>query len=106
MLLPEQIGLVLTAMLVGAVGLLHGTPVTCTETVLLQPVDVLVKVIIAVPCDTPVTTPVFVTVATPVLLLDHVPPVVGDNVQLFPTFTPPEQPERETTGSELTFTVT
>jgi hypothetical protein len=49
-----------------------------------QPVAVNVKVKVAVPGATPVTTPPFVTVATAGLLLVHVPPVLGDNVVLFP----------------------
>jgi hypothetical protein len=46
---------------------------------------ILVKVKVTLPKPTPVTTPAFVTVAIPVLLLVHVPPVVGDNVVLAPT---------------------
>jgi hypothetical protein len=38
-----------------------------------------VNVNVAVPAATPVTTPTFVTVATEVLLLVHMPPVVGLN---------------------------
>lgn len=45
-----------------------------------QPVAVWVKVKVAVPAETPVTTPAFETVATPGLLLTQVPPVVGDKV--------------------------
>ncbi len=45
-----------------------------------QPVVVFVKLKVAVPPDTPVTTPALVTVATAALLLAHVPPVVGDKV--------------------------
>ncbi|MNE04046.1 hypothetical protein D3C87_1040970 [compost metagenome] len=41
---------------------------------------VLVKVNVAVPGETPFTTPAFVTVATALLLLVHVPPELGDNV--------------------------
>lgn len=43
--------------------------------------------------------------ATDVLLLDHVPPVVGDNVIVAPSHTLPE-PGTETVGFELTFTKT
>ena len=50
-----------------------------------QPDEVSVKVNVAVPPVTPVTTPAFVTVATAGLLLAHVPPVVGDNVVFAPT---------------------
>jgi hypothetical protein len=44
-----------------------------------------VKVNVAVPPFTPVTTPAFVTVATAVLLLTHVPPVVGLKEVVDPT---------------------
>jgi hypothetical protein len=43
-----------------------------------------VKIKVAVPALTPVTTPAFVTVAIAVLLLVHVPPVVGDNCVVEP----------------------
>jgi hypothetical protein len=43
-----------------------------------------VKVKVAVPALTAVTTPAFVTVAIAVLLLAHVPPVVGLNVVVEP----------------------
>lgn len=48
--------------------------------VLVQPVSVLVNVKVAVPADTPVTTPLFVTEATPGALLTHVPPDEGDKM--------------------------
>jgi uncharacterized protein (DUF362 family) len=48
-------------------------------------VVLLVNVNVAVPPLTPVTTPPFVTVATAVLLLVHVPPVVGLKVVVEPT---------------------
>lgn len=51
---------------------------------LLQPVEVSVKVKLAVPVVTPVTSPPFVTVATAELLLTQVPPVVGLNVMVEP----------------------
>ncbi len=54
------------------------------EVVLLHPVEVCVKVKLTVPAATGVITPVLVTVATDVLLLAHVPPVVGDNVPVLP----------------------
>jgi hypothetical protein len=44
-----------------------------------------VKVKVAVPPLTPVTTPALVTVATAVLLLVHVPPVVGLKAVVEPT---------------------
>ena len=50
----------------------------------MHPVDVSVKVNVAVPAPTEVTTPAFVTVATDVLLLTHVPPVVGERVVVAP----------------------
>ena len=50
-----------------------------------QPVLVLVKVKVAVPAETPVTTPVLVTVATAGLLLVQVPPLVGESVVVAPT---------------------
>jgi hypothetical protein len=53
--------------------------------VLLQPVTSEVKVKVAVPAATPVTTPPGVTVATDVLLLVQVPPVVGFSVVVAPT---------------------
>jgi hypothetical protein len=51
----------------------------------IQPVLVLVKVKVAVPADTPETTPAFVTVAMEGSLLAQVPPVVGDKVEVLPT---------------------
>jgi uncharacterized protein (DUF362 family) len=50
-----------------------------------QPVLVCVKVKVAVPPLTPVTTPPLVTLAIAVLLLDHVPPEVGLKVVVDPT---------------------
>jgi hypothetical protein len=49
-----------------------------------HPVVLLVKVNVTVPAETPVTTPEFDTVATAVLLLTHVPPVVGERVVVLP----------------------
>jgi hypothetical protein len=49
-----------------------------------QLVAALVKVKVAVPALIPVTSPVLLTVATPLLLLDHDPPVEGDNVVVDP----------------------
>jgi hypothetical protein len=45
----------------------------------------LVKVNVAVPAPTPVTSPSLFTDATEGLLLTHVPPLVGDNVVVPPT---------------------
>jgi hypothetical protein len=47
-------------------------------------VVLLVNVNVAVPAAIPVTTPAFVTVATDVLLLAHVPPVVGLKTVVLP----------------------
>src|SRR3990170_6365981 len=69
--------------LAAPVGLVGGAGkgLTATdEVVLMQLVVVFVKVNVALPAETPVTTPAFVTVATAVLLLVHVPPDVGDKV--------------------------
>jgi len=71
--------------------------------VALQPVIVLVKVNVAVPADSPVTTPVFVTEAINGLLLVQVPPVVGDKVIVLPTFT---ETGAETIGIALTVATT
>ena len=61
---------------------LGAVPVTVVEHVLEQPVVLLVKVSVAEPQATPVTTPALVTVAIPVLLLDQVPPEVGEAVHV------------------------
>jgi len=73
--------------------------------VLLQLVVAEVKVNVAVPAATPVTTPPEVTVATDVLLLTQVPPVVGDRVVVDPAQIE-LLPVILTTGKELTATVT
>ena len=57
------------------------------EVVLLQVVAVLVNVKVAVPKLTPVITPALVTVAMAVLLLVHVPPLVGESAAVLPTHT-------------------
>ena len=62
-----------------AVTVFEGLTVTA-DVVAEQFVVELVKVKVAVPAATPFTTPAFVTVATPGLLLIHVPPEVGDKV--------------------------
>lgn len=51
----------------------------------IQPVAVSVKVNVAVPAETPVTTPALVTVAIAGLLLSQVPPVVGDTLEVVPS---------------------
>jgi len=53
--------------------------------VFLQPVEVCVKVKLALPALNALTTPAFVILATEVLLLIHVPPEVGDIVYVDPT---------------------
>ena len=60
----------------------------------------MVNVNVALPAETPVTTPPFVTVATAPLLLAHVPPVVGDNV-VVPFTQMDELPVILTTGNAL-----
>lgn len=93
MLLPTQ---------TAAGALTTGFAFTVTEeVVLLHPVEVWVKVNVALPAATPVTTPAFVTVAMELSLLVHVPPVVGDKVILLPTHT---AAGAETTGNALTVT--
>ena len=70
------------------VALTVGFGLTMTnEVVLLQFVVPSVKVKVTLPAATPVTTPVFVIVATAGLLLTQVPPVVGDIVMMLPAQT-------------------
>jgi hypothetical protein len=57
------------------------------EVTALQPVVELLKLKSKLPDETPVTTPALVTVALLLLLLDQVPPVVGDKVIVPPTQT-------------------
>ena len=77
-------------------------PFTVTDdVVLLHPVAVSVNVNVTLPADTPVTTPPLVIVAIALLLLIHVPPVVGDNVTVLPTQT---DAGAVTTGFALTVT--
>jgi hypothetical protein len=65
-----------------------GNAFTVTEeVVLLHPVDVSVKVKVAIPAETPVTSPALVTVAIALLLLNQVPPVDGDKLMVLPTHT-------------------
>ncbi len=61
-----------------------GNVFTVEAEVALHPVDVCVKVKLTLPAATGVTTPALVTVATDVLLLTHVPPVVGESVTVLP----------------------
>jgi hypothetical protein len=71
---------------VGPVTLTTGLPLTVTADVAndIQPVAVLVNVKVADPALTPVTMPAFVTEAMDELLLDQVPPVLGDKVVVVP----------------------
>src|SRR5439155_2648611 len=69
--------------------------------VLLHPVVPSVNVNVTLPADTPVITPALVTVAMAVLLLVHVPPLVGDSVAVLPTHT---DAGAVTVGSALTVT--
>ena len=78
-------------------------PTETVDVVALQPVSVLVKVNVAVPVDMPVTTPAFVIVATRLLLLVQVPPVVGVKVMVLPM---PTEPAAETTGNGFTVAIT
>jgi hypothetical protein len=59
-------------------------PTVTADVVLVHDDDARVKVNVADPAATPVTTPAFVTVAIPLLLLTHVPPVVGESVVVLP----------------------
>jgi uncharacterized iron-regulated membrane protein len=59
--------------------------IVTADVVFRHPVVVFVKVKVGVPVATPVTTPASVTVAKAVLLLAHVPPVVGDKLVVVPT---------------------
>jgi hypothetical protein len=83
---------------------LVGVTVTAVV-VLLQFVVEEVKVKVAEPAATAVTTPTEVTVATAGLLLTQVPPVVGDKVVVDPTHIE-LLPVMLTVGNGLTMTVT
>ena len=69
-----------------------------------QPVEVWVNVNVTVPAETPVIRPALVMVALEILLLVHVPPVVGDTLVVLPTQTS-VGPVTETTGLALTLIV-
>ena len=75
--------------------------ISTKEVTALQPVVELLKLKFTLPDETPVTIPALVTVALLLLLLVHVPPVVGDKVIVLPTQT--EGPAL-TTGKALTVT--
>src|SRR5437762_12843928 len=65
-----------------------GFALTVTDEVVLLPLlDALLILNVTLPADTPVITPALVTVAMAVLLLVHVPPLVGDSVAVLPTHT-------------------
>jgi hypothetical protein len=86
---PPTVGLrviVLPTHKVGEGVLTTGSGFTVTEdVVLLQPVAASVNVNVIEPAETPVATPVFVTVAIVLLLLVQVPPTVGLRVIVLPT---------------------
>jgi len=82
---------------VGALGLAF----TVNALVLEQPVAVSVNVKVTAPAATPVTTPAFVTVANEVLLLDHVPPVLGVTLAVEPTHTLVAPPKTGLAGMAL-----
>ena len=97
---PEPVSLVVDPTQTASVPVMVGEAFTVTEeVVLLHPVVVDVNVNVALPADTPVTTPASVTCATAVLLLVQVPPVIGDSAIVLPTHT--EDPAL-TTGNTLT----
>ena len=75
--------------------------VTVTLLVEEQPVAVSVKVKVAVPALTPVTTPASVTVATAVLLLIQVPPVFGVTFAVLPVQTSVAPPKIGAPGTAL-----
>ena len=81
----------------------RGLTVTVPVAFDIHPVDVLVKLNVAVPAVMPVTKPLLVTVAIAELELDQVPPVVGDNVVVLPVQTW-LAPVMETVGLALTVT--
>ena len=62
-----------------------GRMLICAVELEVHPVDDSVKKKLAVPCATPVTIPELLTVAMDELLLDHVPPEVGERVVVVPT---------------------
>jgi len=76
-----------------------GRALTVKDTVAVQPVLVWVKVKVIVPALTPVTTPALVTVATALLLLAQVPPVLGVTFAVLPTHTAVAPPKA---GTSLT----
>jgi hypothetical protein len=87
-LLDVNVGVAVERLLVVIVGLAGNGDTDIAPVVLLHDVDAEVKVNVTEPSDTPVTTPALVMVAIEVLLLIHVPPVVGLKVIVPPTQTP------------------
>jgi hypothetical protein len=69
-----------------------------------QPVEVLVNVKVTLPAETPVTTPALVTVAIELLLLVHVPPVLGVTLAVLPTHTVVAPPNVGAPGTVLIVT--
>ena len=99
---PDPVSCVVDPAQTESVPVIVGSALTVSdEVVLLQPVEVWVKVKVTLPVATPVTRPALVTVAFVASLLVQVPPVVGDNVIVLPTQT--DDPAL-TAGSALTVT--
>ena len=100
---PDPVSCVVDPAQTESVPVIVGSALTVSdEVVLLQPVEVWVKVKVTLPAATPITKPALETVAFVASLLVHVPPVVGDNVIVLPTQT--DDPAL-TVGSALTVTV-
>ncbi len=85
-----------------------GTTVSITVTLSVvdsHPVFESLKVKVTSPEDIPVTSPVLVTVALVISLDDHVPPLVGDKLVVFPTHIE-VAPVIPTIGLRFTVTIT
>ena len=85
-LVGDKVAVLPTHTVAGAVTVGNAFTVT-DDVVLVHPVVPSVKVNVTEPGATPVITPALVTVAIEVLLLVHVPPLVGDKVAVLPTHT-------------------